>query len=176
MNQHDEDGRAKCRSAVRVARRMSRRVHRAQTRWDFRHGQVHASHLRRRSAVGGEDTRGGHDPPRRPRHVRRRGEHLERAATATTLRSDGAGGVTTTDGPFLETKEALGGFYLIDASDLDEAIKLASMLPEVQESHRGVEVRAVVEKGLPGGPRWWPRRPRSPPPAIGPRCSRPPPS
>ena len=68
-------------------------------------------------------------------------------ATATTLRSDGAGGVTTTDGPFLETKEALGGFYLIDASDLDEAIKLASMLPEVQESHSGVEIRPVVENG-----------------------------
>jgi len=75
------------------------------------------------------------------------GEQLAPAATATTLRSDGAGGVTTTDGPFLETKEALGGFYLIDASDLDEAIKLASMLPEVQESHSGVEIRPVVENG-----------------------------
>jgi hypothetical protein len=72
---------------------------------------------------------------------------LEFSSTATTLRSDGTGGVITTDGPFLETKEVLGGFYLIDASDLDEAIKLASMLPEVQASHSGVEIRPVVDHG-----------------------------
>jgi hypothetical protein len=72
---------------------------------------------------------------------------LEFSSTATTLRSDGAGGVAITDGPFLETKEALGGFYLLDASDLDGAIKLASMLPEVQASHSGVEIRPVVDHG-----------------------------
>ena len=72
---------------------------------------------------------------------------LELTSTATTLRSDGAGGVTSTDGPFLETKEALGGFYLLEASDLDEAIKLASMLPEVRASHSGVEIRPVVDHG-----------------------------
>jgi hypothetical protein len=75
------------------------------------------------------------------------GEELEDATVATTLRSHGSGRITTTDGPFLETKEVLGGFYLLAASDLDEAIKLASMLPEVQASHSGVEIRPVVEHG-----------------------------
>jgi hypothetical protein len=75
------------------------------------------------------------------------GEELELASMATSLRSDGAGGVIITDGPFLETKEALGGFYLLEASDLDEATKLASMLPEVQASHSGVEIRPVVDHG-----------------------------
>ena len=74
-------------------------------------------------------------------------EELELAMMATTLRSDGAGGVLTTDGPFAETKEQVGGFYLLEASGLDEAIKLASMLPEVQASHGGVEIRAVVDHG-----------------------------
>jgi hypothetical protein len=72
---------------------------------------------------------------------------LESASMATTLRSDGAGGVTTTDGPFLETKEALGGFYLLEAPDLDEVIKLASLLPEVRASHSGVDIRPVVDHG-----------------------------
>jgi hypothetical protein len=75
------------------------------------------------------------------------GAELELATMATTLRSDGTGGLTTTDGPFLETKEALGGFYLLEASDLDEVIKLASTLPEVQASHSGVEIRPVVDHG-----------------------------
>jgi hypothetical protein len=75
------------------------------------------------------------------------GAQLEAAATATTLRSDGAGGVVTTDGPFLETKEALGGFYLLEAEDLDEAVRLASMLPEVKAGHSGVEVRPLYGQG-----------------------------
>jgi hypothetical protein len=74
-------------------------------------------------------------------------EELELAPMATTLRSDSAGGFVTTDGPFLETKEAVGGFYLLEAGDLDEAIKLASMLPEVHAGHSGVEIRPVVEHG-----------------------------
>jgi hypothetical protein len=76
------------------------------------------------------------------------GEELELAsASAVTLRSDGAGGILMTDGPFAETKEQVGGFYLLEASGLDEAIKLASMLPEVQASHSGVEIRPVVDHG-----------------------------
>ncbi len=66
---------------------------------------------------------------------------------ATTLRADSAGAVMTTDGPFLETKEALGGFYLLEADDLDEAIRLASQLPEVHAGHSGVEIRPVVDHG-----------------------------
>jgi hypothetical protein len=53
-----------------------------------------------------------------------------------------------TDGPFAETREALGGFYLIDAKDLDEAIGIASRLPPAKKGT--VEIRPVVEMaGLP---------------------------
>lgn len=72
------------------------------------------------------------------------GHELELASVATTLRSDGAGGVTTTDGPFLEAKEAVGGYYLLEAEDLDEVMALAAMLPEVHAKHSGVEIRPVV--------------------------------
>lgn len=75
------------------------------------------------------------------------GEELELATTATSLRSDEDGRVVTTDGPFLETKEAVGGFYLLEASDLDEVIELASLLPEVHAGHSGVEIRPVVDHG-----------------------------
>jgi hypothetical protein len=75
------------------------------------------------------------------------GEELELAPMATTLRADPAGRVITTDGPFLETKEALGGYYLLEAADLDAAIALATQLPEVHAAHSGVEIRPVVEHG-----------------------------
>jgi hypothetical protein len=75
------------------------------------------------------------------------GEELEPATIATTLRADGAGRVTTTDGPFLETKEALGGFYLLEADDIDTVIALASLLPEARDGHSGVEIRPVVDHG-----------------------------
>lgn len=75
------------------------------------------------------------------------GRQLELAPTATTLRSDSSGQITTTDGPFLETKEALGGYYLIEATDLDEVLSLAALLPEVRASHSGVEIRPVVDRG-----------------------------
>ena len=75
------------------------------------------------------------------------GEELELAPMATTLRTDPAGSVITTDGPFLETKEALGGYYVLEAADLDEVIALATRLPEVRAGHSGVEVRTVVDHG-----------------------------
>jgi hypothetical protein len=79
------------------------------------------------------------------------GGALEPTSTATSLRA-GAGasasaGPTVTDGPFLETKEALGGFYLIEAADLDEAISLAARLPEVAAAHSGVEIRPLRPAG-----------------------------
>ncbi len=74
------------------------------------------------------------------------GEALELAPMATTVRSDSGGNVITTDGPFLETKEALGGYYTLEARDLDEVIKLASQLPEVHAGHSGVEIRPVVDR------------------------------
>jgi hypothetical protein len=75
------------------------------------------------------------------------GEELQPAPVATTLRTDHADGMITTDGPFLETKEALGGFYALEAGDLDEVIALASLLPEVHAAHSGVEIRPVVDHG-----------------------------
>jgi hypothetical protein len=73
------------------------------------------------------------------------GHELESAPVATTLRTDQSGRVITTDGPFLETKEALGGYYLIEAADLDEVLSLATLLPEVHTTHSGVEIRPVVD-------------------------------
>lgn len=73
------------------------------------------------------------------------GEALEPSPTAKSLRRGSPGGRPhVTDGPFLETKEALGGFYLLEAADLDEAISLASLLPEVAGEHSGAEVRPVT--------------------------------
>lgn len=67
------------------------------------------------------------------------GNALQPTATATSIR----GGVVT-DGPFAETKEALGGFYLIEAADLDEAIGIAKAVPA---RFGGVEVRPVMVIG-----------------------------
>jgi hypothetical protein len=72
----------------------------------------------------------------------RGGEALEPTATATTVRLD-AGKVVTTDGPFAETKEQLGGFFLIDARDLNEAIQVASRLPGARLGC--IEVRPTME-------------------------------
>jgi hypothetical protein len=66
------------------------------------------------------------------------GEELTRSATATTIRHAGDR-VGVTDGPYAESAEQLGGFYLIEAADLDEALDLARQLPEAI-----VEVRPVV--------------------------------
>jgi hypothetical protein len=74
------------------------------------------------------------------RGAMRGGKELALAGTATTLRRAGDGdGVSITDGPFAETTEVLGGFYLIEAADLDEAIALARQVPELV-----VEVRPIV--------------------------------
>jgi hypothetical protein len=69
------------------------------------------------------------------------GEALQPTPTATSLRTDGAGEVTVTDGAFAETTEALGGFYLIAAADLDAAIAIAKTCPAALG---GVEVRPVM--------------------------------
>jgi hypothetical protein len=88
-------------------------------------------------------------------------EELELAPMATTLRTNSAGGVTVTDGPFLETKEAVGGYYLLEAATLDEVIALAAKLPEVHAGHSGVEIRPVVDHGVDqsGGALLVPRHP-----------------
>jgi hypothetical protein len=70
------------------------------------------------------------------------GEALTPTATATTVRvADGQ--TLTTDGPFAETKEALGGYYLIEARDLDEAIETAAKIPAAKEG--SIEVRPIWE-------------------------------
>ena len=70
------------------------------------------------------------------------GEALEPVQTATTVRvRDGK--VSTTDGPFAETKEQLGGFYLITARDLNDAIRVASRIPSARFG--SVEVRPIKE-------------------------------
>lgn len=70
------------------------------------------------------------------------GEGLMPTSTATTVRGDGAGGHTVTDGPFVETKEAVGGFYVVDAADLDQAMEFARLCPAYGG---GVEIRPVMD-------------------------------
>jgi len=66
-----------------------------------------------------------------------RGDALEPSDTATTVRDD-----IVTDGPFAETKEVLGGYYLIEARDLDHALQVARLCPA---PHGCVEVRPVMD-------------------------------
>jgi hypothetical protein len=79
--------------------------------------------------------------------VIRGGAALQPTSTATTIEVQGGkgGDVITTDGPFAETKEVLGGFYLLEASDLDEAIKWASQIPGAW--HGRIEIRPVLPLG-----------------------------
>ena len=72
------------------------------------------------------------------------GEPLQPTRTATTVRLRN-GRLSTTDGPFAETKEQLGGFYLIEAKDLNEAIQIASRIPAARIG--SVEVRPLAEMG-----------------------------
>jgi hypothetical protein len=78
----------------------------------------------------------------RDRGLWQAGEALEPTSTATTVRVRN-GQTLTTDGPFAETKEALGGFYLIDARDLDEAIEIAAKIPAARVG--SMEIRPIWE-------------------------------
>ena len=74
------------------------------------------------------------------RGVLQGGERLRPTTDATTVRvRDGE--VLTSDGPFAETKEQIGGFYLVDCKDLDEAIEVAAKIPGAR--HGSVEVRPI---------------------------------
>jgi hypothetical protein len=70
----------------------------------------------------------------------RGGNALHPTSSATSLRRDASGKLLITDGAFAETKEALGGYYVIEAADLDEAIAIAGQVPA---SFGGVEVRPI---------------------------------
>lgn len=74
------------------------------------------------------------------------GEALGGVDTATTLRHEGERRVVT-DGPFAETAEQLGGFYLVDAPDLDTILALCEHLPHAYT----IEVRPVIDVELPAG-------------------------
>src|SRR6266702_5123128 len=69
------------------------------------------------------------------------GDGLQPTTTATTVRVR-EGKTLTTDGPFAETREQLGGYYLVEAKDLDTAIALAARIPEAREG--SIEVRPVM--------------------------------
>ncbi|MCM3873522.1 MAG: YciI family protein [Pyrinomonadaceae bacterium] len=74
------------------------------------------------------------------------GSELHPCSTATSVRvRDGK--QLATDGPFAETKEQLGGYYLIEARDLDEAIGIAARIPSAKDGT--IEVRPVAEAGVP---------------------------
>ena len=74
------------------------------------------------------------------------GEALQPTATATTVRvRDGE--TLTTDGPFAETKDQLGGFYVVEAKDLEEAIEIAAKIPDVRGG--SIEVRPIMEMDMP---------------------------
>jgi len=68
------------------------------------------------------------------------GAALLRSTTATTVRRREGAEPLVTDGPFIETKEALGGFYLIDCKDLDQALELAKLCPSAN-----IEVRPLMD-------------------------------
>ena len=70
------------------------------------------------------------------------GNALMPTNTATTVRVRN-GKIMTTDGPFAETKEQLGGYYLLDCNDLDEAIHIASKIPGAK--HGSIEIRPIME-------------------------------
>ncbi len=83
--------------------------------------------------------------------IRKRGvmvsaEQLHPIHTATTVRvRDGK--MLTTDGPFAETKEVLGGFYIVNCKDLDEAIGIAAKIPGAKDG--SIEVRPIVDWSAP---------------------------
>jgi hypothetical protein len=71
------------------------------------------------------------------------GAPLQSVETATTVRVNGTGEPVLSDGPFAETKEFLGGYYIIDVPDLDTATSWAAKLPN--QGHGSVEVRPVMD-------------------------------
>ena len=71
------------------------------------------------------------------------GAHLQPVETATTVHY-GDGGHLITDGPYADTKEVLGGYFVFEASDLDEALEVAQRIPAVRLGG-AVEVRPLVE-------------------------------
>jgi hypothetical protein len=80
------------------------------------------------------------------RGLQQSGEALQPTSTATTVRVKN-GETVTTDGPFAETKEQLGGFYIVECKDLDEAIEVAARIPDARGG--SIEVRPVLDTDMP---------------------------
>ena len=80
------------------------------------------------------------------RGVLRGGERLRPTTDATTVRVQ-HGDVVVSDGPFAETKEQMGGFYLVDCKDLDEATEVAARIPSAV--HGSIEIRPILEMPAP---------------------------
>jgi len=78
----------------------------------------------------------------RERGMNPQGDALQPTSTATTVRRRN-GALTTTDGPFAETREQLGGFYILECQNLDEAIEMAGKLPLGETD--SVEIRPIME-------------------------------
>jgi hypothetical protein len=94
-----------------------------------------------------ESTRLAHDLEAKGQYLSANPLHPVSTATSVRVRD---GKRVVTDGPFAETREHLGGYFLIDAGDLDEAIGIAARIPAARVGT--VEVRPVLEiAGLPGG-------------------------
>jgi hypothetical protein len=98
-----------------------------------------------RDACYGESTQLAHDLNARGQYLGASPLHATTMATSVRVRD---GKRLVTDGPFAETREQLGGYYLVDVSDLDEAIEIAGKIPGVRSGT--VEIRPVYElTGLP---------------------------
>ena len=74
-------------------------------------------------------------------------QELEPAARAVSIRRGSGGRPSATDGPFIDTKEVVGGYYVLEAPTMDEAVRLAGQLPEATAEHGGVEVRPIAGAG-----------------------------
>ena len=104
----------------------------SKTWWKGARGSA-ATHLRKHAAFLAERRRNGQFAG---------GNRLQPARTAKTLRVR-HGQVSVTDGPWIETKEQLGGYYLIDANDVEEAIRIAAKIPTATFGY--IEVRPVAD-------------------------------
>lgn len=69
---------------------------------------------------------------------------LTPSAKAVSIRTRSASGQLISDGPYAETKEIIGGYYLLEAADLDEATRLAALIPEASAPTSGVEIRPIA--------------------------------
>ena len=74
------------------------------------------------------------------------GEGLKPSSAGKRVSFTGVGKPAITDGPFAETKEQLGGFYMVEAKDLDEAIAIAARIPSARAG--SIEVRPIVERNM----------------------------